>query len=41
MDLTEEIERLRVRCIGCAKCSNACPSMEKGGMDPMEIMMGG
>ena len=41
MDLTEEIERLRVRCIGCAKCSNVCPSMEKGGMDPMEIMMGG
>lgn len=41
MDLTEEIEKLRVRCIGCAKCSNVCPSMEKGGMDPMEIMMGG
>ncbi len=41
MDLTDEIERLRVRCLGCAKCSKVCPSLKHGGLDPMEIMMGG
>lgn len=41
MDLNDEIERLRVRCIGCAKCSNVCPALSKGGIDPMEVMMGG
>lgn len=41
MTLTDEIERLRARCIGCGKCSRVCPSLRHGGLDPMEVMMGG
>ena len=38
--IDDEIEKLRLRCIGCGKCSNYCPSLKHGGCDPMEIMMG-
>ena len=41
MDLNDEIERLRTKCIGCGKCSKVCPSLKHGGIDPMEVMMGG
>lgn len=41
MDLNDEIERLRTKCIGCGKCSRVCPSLKHGGIDPMEVMMGG
>lgn len=40
-DVLNEIERLRNRCIGCGKCSAVCPSLKHGGIDPMEVMMGG
>lgn len=39
-NLEAEIDRLRLRCIGCGKCSRACPSLRHGGCDPMEIMIG-
>lgn len=39
--LSDEVERLRNRCIGCGKCSRVCPSAKHGGIDPMEVMMGG
>ena len=38
--LEDEIERLRQMCISCGKCSRACPSLEHGGIDPLEVMMG-
>lgn len=41
MDLNDEIERLRTKCIGCGKCSKVCPALKHGGIDPMEVMMGG
>ena len=41
VNLTDEIERLRARCIGCGKCSKVCPALRHGGIDPMEVMMGG
>lgn len=41
MDLSDEINRLRARCIGCGKCSRVCPALRHGGIDPMEVMMGG
>ena len=36
----DEIEKLRLKCIGCGKCRKVCPSYKHGGCDPMEIMMG-
>ncbi|MBQ8180341.1 MAG: (Fe-S)-binding protein [Candidatus Methanomethylophilaceae archaeon] len=39
--LEDEIDRLRLKCIGCAKCTNVCPSYRHGGCDPMEIMISG
>ena len=39
--IEDEIDRLRLRCIGCGKCSRVCPSLKHGGCDPMEMMIGG
>ena len=38
--LENEIDRLRLRCIACGRCTRVCPSMKHGGCDPMEIMTG-
>ncbi len=41
MNLSYKIENLRNYCIGRGKCSKVCPSLKHGGVDPMEVMMGG
>lgn len=38
--LQDEIDSLRMKCIGCGKCSLVCPSLKHGGCDPKEIMIG-
>lgn len=41
MSIDFEIDRLRARCIGCGLCTKVCPSFKHGGLNPMEVMMGG
>lgn len=39
--MMREIDRIRRSCISCGRCSSACPSFEHGGIDPLEVMVGG
>lgn len=41
MDIREDIRELMDLCIGCGRCTEACPSNAHGGCDPMDVMLGG